>query len=51
MMEASQTKGEADTDTRHSEQSKEVTISDYVCTATACITQSQLGEIIQEGRV
>lgn len=50
-MEASQTKGEADTDTRHSEQAKVVTISDYVCKAIACITQSQLGEIIQGGRV
>ncbi len=42
---------EADTDTRRSEQTKVVTISDYVCKAVAHIIQSQLGEIIQEGRV
>lgn len=51
MMLASQTKAEVDTDTWRSEQTKVVTVSDYVCKAIACIIQSQLGEIIQEGRV
>lgn len=51
MMQANQTEAEAGTDTRHSEKTKVVTISDYVCKATACTIQSQLGEIIQEGRV
>lgn len=50
-MSANQTKAETHTDTRHSEQTKVLTISDYVCKAIACIIQSQPGEIIQAGRV
>lgn len=48
MMKANQTEAEAGSDIRHGEHTKAVTTH---CKATACTTQSQLGEIIRGGRV